>query len=225
MNTMKETELAQHFVDYYQDYEVYKEVPMSGGRCDIVVRAGPVIIAIEVKLSLNTTVIAQAMRHIGYAHYVNIAIPKRSRPDGYIICKELGIGILEYDPKGKSSFFQRRYSRGTLLNQDSAKCYVHSLLEARYYRPILLPRLNDQMKLAVAGAQHNSMSEYKVTVLEIAGRLHNYGGKASLKEFFSKEGSFHYSTVQSARQCIKTYAEAGMIPEFRCEDGYLILNP
>jgi hypothetical protein len=210
---MTEIELAQHFIDAYCDFDVYKEVPMNGGRCDFVAVGGGLIIAVEVKVTMNLQLIAQAMRHRFSASFTYCAIPeKRMNNEGYALCKELGIGILLYSPEG--------YYRGHKKPRD----HVRLFLESVYRRPKEPPRLHEAMKLSISGAQHNNMSSFRITVLEIAEILANLGGRAPLTDFFKKNGHFHYSTAASARQCIANLAGTHAIPEFRVENGFLILN-
>src|SRR4051812_10677668 len=96
---MTEAELAQKFIDYFDDgFEIYKEVP-AGGIVDIVLVDGFVRVALEVKTSLNFDVIWQAHSRRPYFHYTYAAVPvkhRRLHPAQEALCKHLGIGVLCY---------------------------------------------------------------------------------------------------------------------------------
>lgn len=63
---MKESELAEIFIDYFNDgYEVYSEVPAGGGIVDFVATDGTIYIGCEVKNSFGLTVMEQAFRRRG----------------------------------------------------------------------------------------------------------------------------------------------------------------
>ncbi len=79
------------------------------------------------------------------------------------------------------------------------------------------------MKLAIAGAQHNSQSEFKVTIALIEMWCKRAGGKVSLKEMFGSD-AYHYTSPKHAKQAIVRYVNKGILKQFTIEDGFIILN-
>lgn len=202
---MSEADLCIKLEEYYTDWEIYKEVPASGGRLDMYVKKGALWIAIEVKKQLSCSLIMQALRHRGRANYTYIAIPnlKGSQP-GIEICKMLGIGVIEYRTAPHVEGWSER---------------SHPII-SRKIKPY---RVEERMKNAAAGVQHNTESEFKITLAVMCRQLERHGGKIKLKEMFSKD-HYHYSSSKSALQAIKKYCELGSIKEFRIEDGFFVLN-
>jgi hypothetical protein len=200
-----EIQLCETVVNHFSDGEVYKEVPTANGRCDIVVVHGSIYTLIEAKLQFNTTVIYQAYQNFRYSNYSYIAIPKtinnRAYYAGVNICKQLGIGILLCEP-GRVDFSHKPSFR----------------------RKVLSPKLLDTMKLATAGAQHNDMSEFKVTLITIERILKNNGGALSIDNMFNLN-SFHYSSPMHAKRQICRLISTGVIKSIVIENKKLILTP
>ena len=93
-----ETDLADPIRSWFteQGYEVYQEVCLSGGSCDIVATTSKLTVAVEMKTSLNFDVFAQALRWVGRAHFVYVAVPKaKGRELAKLFAENLGVGILE----------------------------------------------------------------------------------------------------------------------------------
>lgn len=165
------------------------------------VKQGPLWIAVEVKKQGSFDLLHQALRHLKHAHYTYVAIP--SNKASFIgICEKLGVGVMV---KG-SGYDMREWK------------YV---AEAKYNRRITPYRVLDRMKLAVAGVQHNTESEFKVTISMISNLLARNGGKVLIKELFEKN-RFHYSNARSARQCIVSLCRSGAIKEFEIDGKYFI---
>lgn len=92
---LAETDLAAVVVQHFGDLgaEVYQEVA-CGSRCDVVVKDGQVLHAIEVKTSFSLAVIGQALGWLEHAHRVSVAVPYGSRNGlANIICRRFGIGV------------------------------------------------------------------------------------------------------------------------------------
>ena len=99
---MKETELAEHFINYFSDHDIYKEVPYAG-LIDIVAVKGIITTSIEVKCLLNFDVIEQAVKNIRCSNYSYIAVPMpKSKSFAYQICKNMGIGVLGLTVNGRA---------------------------------------------------------------------------------------------------------------------------
>ncbi len=202
---MTEIQLCEHIIRYHEGYEVFKEVQLSG-RCDIVVKKGPLIVAIEAKLQFSTNLIMQAFRHFSYSNYAYVAVVDKGKADHYAaqqICKQLGIGVL------------------TVKMRPTGNHYVEEKIPAAYRRRIVHPYLCESQKESIAGAQHNNMSQFKQSVRGLERVLAN--GPVSMKELFSKNW-FHWSNSRSAQQCICKYIRAGVLKQFEYEDGKIFLK-
>lgn len=97
---MKESDLFEPIKDWLEErgWEVFAEVSGYEGIADIVGRQRKMYCIVEMKTSLSHEVIDQAIRWVGYVHYIYIAIPKRkSAIPRYLeqLFREKGIGVLE----------------------------------------------------------------------------------------------------------------------------------
>lgn len=200
---MKETELAERFIEYYGDNaDVYFEVPIGGRVCDIVVNRSPVIIAIEVKTSMNLDVLEQAIAKIGYANYVYIAVPSaKGRFFIEDLCKQLGIGILYYDKK---------------LN------HVRERVKAKLYRKIAKPKLAEWMKANTAGSQSTRITAFKHFVNELYRYLNTNDG-ATYKQCFESIDKY-YTAEKNFKSNIYQYVRRNIIKHINIENGKLYLD-
>lgn len=203
---MTEAELCLKLEEFFSDGDVYKEVPTSGGRCDMYVRRGALWISVEAKIQFNTDLIYQALRNFQHSHYAYVAVPDFTKSSAVDICKRLGIGVLEY-------VYKKRYmAEGWRIRA-----------EASYRRKIEPLRVLDRMKNAIAGVQHNSESDFKVTLSFIQHLIQRCGGRMLIKAVFEKD-SYHYSSTTSAKQCITRLCRQGKIKEFDINGKYFVLN-
>lgn len=97
---MKETDLYEPVKNWLEEkgWEVFAEVSGWEGVADIVAKQPPTYCVVEMKTSLSHDVIDQAIRWVGYAHYIYIAIPERKTSVPRYLKKlfsEKGIGLLE----------------------------------------------------------------------------------------------------------------------------------
>jgi len=202
---MRETELAQHFIDFFSDHDIYKEVPYAG-IIDIVALKGNITTAIEVKCSLNFDVIEQAAKNIGCSNYSYIAVPMPKRKSfAYHICKNMGIGVLGLTVGGRS------------MN-------VVELVKPKFNRKMRKLKLKPWMKESVAGSQNDRMTAFKNTVRELKHYLERRPDKKSTVKDAINGISHHYGSVTSARSSLLSMIDRGVITDFRLENGFLILN-
>jgi hypothetical protein len=200
---MKETELAQKFIDYFSDFEIYKEVLSNAGCCDIVVKDHHIITAIEVKTCFNFKVVEQAISNKRCYHYSYVATPTNPNRIQEMICDKFGIGILVYDKE----------------------CYwepVYEKLRAVFNRKIKQPKLEEYMKRSVAGSQHERITKFSNTVDEIKNFLKR-SGPIKLSELFTKTMKYHWSSHHSARNCFTEYVRRKIIKGIEIKDGVVYL--
>lgn len=198
---MKEFELADKFIEYFNDgYEVYKEVPAMG-IIDIVAKSGPIIIAVEVKMNMNLAVIEQAWNNRIYANYSYVAIPQpQKRNFGYDVCNWHGIGVLEWSNVGG----------------------VVQSARATFNRKIYPPKLADYMKLSVAGSKNDRVTAFKNTINNIVSYLERHNG-AKLGDTL-KIIEHHWGSFNGAKSCVYHWVKTGVIKEFSIKKGCLYLN-
>jgi hypothetical protein len=198
---MKETELAEKFIAYFSDFEIYKEVP-AAGIIDFIVKNGIISMAVEVKLSLNFEVIEQANRNKYYCDYSYIAVPMpKKKGFAFDICAMLGIGVLTYDVFGVKEIVKPTRNR-----------------RHKFYAI----ELKDYMKRSVAGSQNDRMTPFKATIENMVRYIEMYPG-CTLKQCLENV-DFHWSNISSAKACVYKWITEGVIKEFRIENNVLILN-
>ena len=198
---MKETELAEKFIEYFSDFEVFKEVP-ANGIIDFVVKNNIITMAVEVKLSLNFNVIEQAEKNKYYCDYSYIAVPRPKKESfAYRICAILGIGVLVYDNWSISE---------TVKPIKNKRSMFYKL------------KLEDYMKRSIAGSQNDRMTPFKVTIERMVKYISRHPG-CTLKECLNNV-DFHWSNLTSAKGCVYQWLDKGVIKEFYIENSKLYLS-
>jgi hypothetical protein len=212
---MKENELAQSFIEWYGDADMYFEVPCYGV-IDLVIKQDPVCIAIEFKMSLNFKVIDQAYNNKRYFHYSYIAVPK-PKDSGFaeMICKKLGIGIFFYN-----KFYENAYGRKKLyLWRENIPAKLNR--KGRYGKD----KLKDYMKQSVPGSQNDRVTAFQNTVQEITNRLRNSPQKSSHWKDVLNDVEHHYGTISTAKSSLRQWCNSGIIKDFTIDKGYFKLTP
>lgn len=200
---MKETELAEKFIEYFGDAEIYKEVPGSG-IIDFIVVMKPIIISVEVKLSLNFDVIWQAYKNIAYANYSYIAVPYTHKKSfAYKVCRDYGIGVLTY-------------------NKNSLSENIHESVKPRLNRSIYKLKLKPYMMRSVAGSQNERMTPFKNTIENMVTYIRRHPD-CSLSDCLNNI-EYHWGSFSGAKSCVYAWIRDGVIKEFRIENGKLFLN-
>lgn len=197
---MKESDLAQKFVDYLKDdYELFFEFM----DIDIYGKAKNHTIGIEVKTSLNFKVIQQAYQNIQCCNYSYIAIPEPKEIHfGFEICKMLGIGVLLYSEK-YNSVIQRIMPK---LNRHVRKLGTPPLIH----------------KKAIPGTKsgdHGIKSPFMLSIINIENYVKRHKG-CTIKEAIENT-SWHWSNMASAKSCIANYIKNGVIKTIALKDGGL----
>lgn len=206
---MKETELAQKFVEYLSDmYDLYFEV----GLTDIVGKKDNIVINVEVKKTLNFKVIQQAYNNIRSSHYSYIAVPRKSainNPFALIICEKFGIGVLLYD---ENFAYTKVYEKvKPKLNRHAYTKYAKKLTEDSMY------------KRTTPGAKSgDTITAFSVTVENLESYVSRHNGCA-IKEALDNI-SHHYGSISSAKSSIISYIDRGIIKNIKREGNKLYIN-
>lgn len=198
---ISEQELAQHFINHFEGFEIFKEVPASG-IIDFVARLGNITTAVEVKTTFSFDVIEQAYSNLQRANLSYVAIPcTKTKSFAYQICKQYGIGVLVLD----------KFNR------------VNEAVKPKFNRVKYKLKLQDWQKENTAGVKSGRITPFSNTVTCIHQYLVRNRGKALMKDVL-RNVETHYSTNSSANKCIQDMIKAGVIKDFYFDKGYLLIS-
>lgn len=204
---MKETELAQHFVEYLSCFDLYFEVDYYRS-VDIVAIADNYAAAIEVKTSFNFKVLEQAIENAKHFHYSYIAVPHfRDSSFQKQLCKDYGIGLLVYF-----------HFRNIVMEVVKPKLNRHADL-ARLKR-----RVCERNKLSLPGSKSGDstvITAFGVTVDNLTRYVTRHPN-CTLKDAVEKI-NHHYDTNQLARSNLAQWIRNGVIKNVKLEKGILKL--
>lgn len=207
-----EKDLARDVVAWLrsEDWEVWQEVH---GVYDIVAKCGPVLWAIETKLTLNIKVLAQARRRRIDVHRVSVAVPPKA-PKDYDsleflerIAADYGIGIIHAMPgqyggireHSAPAFIRHKHNGGCVRLREHLAKMPQDFVEA-------------------GGNRGGYWTRFKDTAGNVVRFVAEHPG-ASLKETIDAI-SHHYGCPSTARARIGKLAEKGVIKGVRVErDG------
>ena len=209
---MKETELAQKFVDYLSCYDLYFEVDYYRS-VDIVALAEKYSIAVEVKTTFNFKVLEQAIENAKHFNFSYIACPSFDGAIQLQLCRDYGIGLLIYNDKcsyrsewGLREIVSPRLNRHAKLNH-------------------LKERLCDRHKLSLPGSKSGDTT--KITAFgvtrESAIRFVNRNAGCSMNELI-KGITHHYSSDKAARANLYQWINTGVINELMIENKKVYLR-
>ena len=204
---MKETELAQKFVEYLKIYDLYFEVDYYRS-VDIVALNGNISIALEVKTSFNFKVFEQALENRNHFNYSYIAVPDFK--DDSIqrkLCEDYGIGLLAYDSK-------RGYG--------DVREYVHPKLNRHVDNNKLKSRLHERNKRSLPGSKSGDsekITAFGVTVENAVRYVKRHPG-CTLKEMVDSI-PHHYGSNALAKSNLYQWIHKGVIKELALDHGKL----
>ncbi len=208
---MKETELAQFFVNYLSSYDLYFEVDYY--RCvDIVgILDKKISIAVETKLHLNFCVIEQARYNAQHFNYSYIAIPLGKGIGGIQkdICEMFGIGILVYDDRN-SRFPVSEY----LAPKLNRHCNIKNLLT----------RLSCANKLSLPGSKSgdgNKVTAFGQTVEALKNFVRENPGQTLKRVIENDDFRHHYLSNAVAVSALATHIKNGVVKNIRIIDKKL----
>jgi len=206
---MKETELAQKFVDYLSDYDLYFEVDYAGHTVDIVAITDIFSTSLEVKTSFNFKVFEQALTNKPYFNYSYIGVPCFN--DNFIqrkLCKDYGIGLLIYDTKGYNDIREIVVPK---FNRISNK--------------ILRTRLHEFNKTSKPGSKNgdsNKITAFGITVDNITKYVKRHEG-CTIKEMIENI-SHHYDNNRLALNSTYQWIKKGIIKDVVFINKKLYIN-
>ena len=207
---MKETELAQRFVEYLSGFDLYFEVDYYRS-VDIVAISENISSAFEVKTTFNFKVFEQALENRKHFNYSYIAVPDFN--DWGIqrkLCEDYGIGLLIYDTK-------RGYN--------DVRELVHPKLNRHTNNKRLVERLHERNKMSLPGSKSGDSTKitaFGVTV-ENAVRYVKRHHDCTIKEMVDNIGH-HYDSNMLARKNLYQWIHKGVIKELSLVNGKLRIN-
>lgn len=201
---MTEIDLAKKFVEYLSCYDLYFEVGSLSGCVDIVAKSGSILIAYEVKTSLNFEVIEQAARNTHNFHYSYICVPRPKRGVGFQreVCQKFGVGILTWDRYG----------------------HIHEELPPVFNRKAWVKhvRLHDYQKQSVPGTSSGGrITPFSITVGNMVEYVKRHQG-CSIREMMTNI-SHHYHSDSGAISSTYQWLRRGVITQVKLENGKLYL--
>jgi len=196
-----EEDLAEVLISFLkvEGWEVYQEVDTVWGRVDIVAKQGPIVWAIECKLSLGFPVLEQAYKALGKFHYVSVAVPWKARSK------------FAFDIAG-------RYGIGVILVPKTWRNISEDVKPRLNRRPKRTPELHEEQKdYCKAGTNSGGhWTPFKGTRERLVKMVNLEPGLVFPEAI--KRLDHHYSSIASAKSCLKRLIETGVIKELRLEN-------
>jgi len=248
---IRETDVAAAVVRWLEEFDwtVYQEVSLgaSARTVDLVAVRGPLIWAIECKVSLGLAVLEQAHDLLGLAHYVSVAVQSRRRGEVGRFAKDamktMGIGMFtvrhryiggvgegltwvaerDIDPRlcrhvGRVATYGARQTYRKILPMDQRKAPPYP-----YLRDLLVEA---QRTYAVAGNPRSARwSPWVQTCEEILRYVQEHPGCAPAACI--KMIPHHYQTEATARGSMVAWVRDRRVPgvEQRCEGRKIMWWP
>jgi hypothetical protein len=201
-----ETELGPPVVEWLtrEGFEVYQEVDV-GPIADVVGVRGPLVVVVELKLTLSFDLLAQARGWRWCAHQVWAAVPLAKRTDGRrmaIDCfEQMGVGVLEVDRRHDGeAYVARAIVRPTFIRLAGGRKYI-------------APALREENRtLAKAGspAGARDWSEFKQTCRAVRELVRAKPG-ATIREVVAGLDHHHYATDAGARASLVERIGRGVV--------------
>ena len=207
---MKETELAQKFVEYLKAFDLYFEVDYYRS-VDIVALIGKISAAYEVKTTFNFKVFEQAIENAKHFNYSYIAVPEFK--DGWIqmqLCRDYGLGLLMYDSKN---------------GYNDVREWIHPRLNRHVDNKQLIARFHERNKRSLPGSKSGDtekITAFGVTV-ENAVRFVRRHPNCTIKEMVDNI-THHYGSNTLAKTNLYQWIHKGVIKELSLVNGKLQIN-
>ncbi len=208
---MKETELAQKFVEYLKGFDLYFEVDYYRS-VDIVALDENISSAFEVKTTFNFKVFEQALENRKHFNYSYIATQDwRDTTIQRKLCEDYGVGLIIYDSK-------RGYN--------DVREYVHPKLNRHVNNKRLVESLHEMNKRSLPGSKSGDSTKitaFGITVENAVRYVQMHPG-CTLKEMVDNIGH-HYDSNILARKNLYQWIYKGIIKEISWKYGKLYINP
>lgn len=220
---MTEADLALKFIDYFAEFDIYKEVPGGGGIIDIVAVKTGIRTAIEVKTHLSFDVMQQAFEARRQCHYAYAAVPVKSwrlHPAQEALCRHYGIGVIgcmELKYGGYNPLKHNRKILGDLPTHE-----VKEILAPVFNRHARKIFLHDYMKRSQAGSQSSRMTAFGYFVECFTTVVARHPDGIEFQKCFEDLTFKHYRTVSLFKNAAAKYCNTGVIKNIEFIKGRFI---
>jgi hypothetical protein len=208
---VKETDVGAAVVALLceRGFEVYQEVLCAWGSCcDIVATRGPLLVAVECKVSLTYEVMHQALRWVPYAHHSYVAVgigPYGIDRLAHRLLEDLGLGCIGV-----------RDGRTVVGGVGGAEALVDPRWNRRVEDRLRRQLREEQKTFAPAGSSSAARwSPFKGTVRDLQAYVRAHPG-CSMKEAVAGI-KHHYPHDRGARSALVHYIDEGVIDGVRVE--------
>lgn len=208
---MTEAQYALKFIDYFAEFDIYKEVPGGGGIIDIVAEKTRIRTAIEVKVHLSFEVIWQAYQARSQCHYAYAAVPVKSwrlHPAQEALCRHYGIGVLGF-MELKHSW--NNYNPKVHAAKVEGKFDIKEIIAPTFNRHARKIFLHDYMKRSQAGSQSDRMTAFSYFVECFTTVVARHPDGIEFKKCFEELAFKHYRNVSLFRNAAAKYCQTGVI--------------
>lgn len=214
--TKVEEDLAKVVVDDLRErgWTVYQEVTVGSAACDIVAVSGSVIWAIECKIGLGLSVLAQARGWQPLASLVSVAVLPGRASDSRRLAMDtaamLGVGVLEVYEPGRHWGFPSwgRMAAGGSRVREVARPRRGRVSSSRL-RASLRP---EQQDFAPAGTADGKRFTVFAGTCVAVRRVLELDGPLTIRDLVRRlDGQHHYASDASARGSLYKWAELGKI--------------
>ncbi len=210
---MKEVELAKYFVNYLSCYDLYFEATFQN--VDIVAKHENIMMAFEVKTSLNFTVIEQAAQNRHWFHYSYICVPySKNMSFKREICRLYGIGILAINVKGGAIWGNVYEVEKPKLNRADRKATDYLKKSLKEYNKRSIP--------GASGSDGTTITPFKLTIEKVVNYVNKHPDP-TIKEVLENI-DHHYSSFTGAKSSLYQWINKGIINEFYFEKGIVKLS-
>lgn len=200
-----ETDLARLVVEWLREWnwEVYQEVQhyRGGTVADLVAVQDGLVWIVEVKTSLNLTLLSQAYDWKHYAHFISVAVPtarrSNARATAAMILRDWGIGLIEVGQNVNESIEPRLHRRNL----------AHELRE----------NLREEQKTwaETGNSEGQRYTPFQGTRRSVQQYVKRHPG-CTIKDLIENVGH-HYSTPSSAKACLLRWIESKVIDGIRID--------
>lgn len=216
---MTEAALCIKIIDYFAEFDIYKEVPGGGGIIDIVAVKTGIRTGIEAKMHLSFEVIHQAYEARNQCHYAYCAVPVKSwrlHPAQKALCLHYGIGVLGCMELKDRSFMlaQRGKKAGSIITHEIKE--IIAPVFNRHARKIFL---HDYMKRSQAGSQSSRMTAFGYFVECFTTVVARHPTGIEFQRCFEELTFKHYRTVSLFKNAAALYCRTGVIKNIEFYNG------
>lgn len=217
---MSEADLALKFIDYFAEFDIYKEVPGGGGIIDIVAVKTSIRTAIEVKIHLSFDVIQQAYEARNQCHFSYAAVPVKNwqlHPAQKALCLHYGIGVIGFmETKNNFSF---KMTDKMMEGAKIPKFEIKEIIPPKFNRHARKIFLHDYMKRSMAGSQSTRMTAFGYFVECFTAVVIRHKDGVDFKKCFDDIEFKHYRNVSLFKNAAALYCRTGVIKDINFVEG------